>query len=178
MLPGINVPPSNPNHILELSNNDSAASSCPPKKTTGSSTSNGQRNHVSVDNTVDDDEDEEAHPPLKKKPQNSVKAARKKPKAKPTVLLSSESDSDQTDTDNDNNDKNPSETPEEELGEFFRILIANSMVTYRDALKNGWPKIGHPLFMAFSIRVLKLKPSKVVVAMSSDVLHLFAKERA
>ena len=87
-------------------------------------------------------------------------------------------DSDQTDTDNDDNDKNPSETPEEELGEFFRILIANSMVTYRDALKNGWPKIGHPPFMAFSIHVLKLKLLKVVVAMSSGVPHLFAKERA
>ena len=65
----------------------------------------------------------------KKNPQNSLKAARKKPKAKPTVLLSSKSDSDQTDTDNDNN-KNLSETLEEELGEFSRILIANFMVTY------------------------------------------------
>ena len=56
MSPGKNVPPLNPNHILELSNDDSAASSCPPKKVTGSSTSTkpkGQHNQFQVDNTVD-----------------------------------------------------------------------------------------------------------------------------
>ena len=86
MLPGENVPPTNPNHILELSNNGSATSSCPPKKAT----------------------------------------SQKNPKAKPTVVLTSdESESDETDTvaNNDNIEKS-SETPEEELGEFSSILIA------------------------------------------------------
>ena len=51
---------------------------------------------------------------------------KKTQKAKPTVVLTSdESESDETDTvaNNDNIEK-PSETPEEELGEFSSILIA------------------------------------------------------
>lgn len=41
------------------------------------------------------------------------------------------------------------------------LLHHKFMVTYQDILKNGWPRIGHHLFMAFSTRTLKLKLLRV-----------------
>lgn len=184
MRPGENVPPMNPRHILELSD-DGPAASC-PKKVTGPSTStkpNGQLNQVqslTVDEDVDVDEDEDTH---------QLKIHRKKSKARPIVIESSdESDSDQI---NDNNKKtnipdsdnekidHPSDSPEEELGKLSTTIVAYFMITYQNHnLKNAWPKIGPHPFTDFSIRVPQLNLLTVVVATSSSVPHLFAKERA
>ena len=99
MSPGKNVPPLNPNHILELSNDDSAASSCPPKKVTGSSISTkpkGQHNQFQVDNTVDNDENEETQPPLKKKtpkfPESGLKKNKSKAYCSPIIKVRLRSD--------------------------------------------------------------------------------------
>jgi hypothetical protein len=121
--PGKNVPPKNPRHILELSDDGDAASQ-PLKKATaaGPSMSTKPRDQRNQDLPSDDDED--AYPQHKKHPKNSQNG-RKKPKAKPTVIESSDdSDSDHI---SNNDKKKPTtgsrdsdnekiESPEDELG--------------------------------------------------------------
>jgi hypothetical protein len=146
-----NVPPRNPHHILELSD-DGAAASC-PKKVTGPSKSTKQpkAKPILVESSDSDDDSDQ------------VNANNKKTNIR----------------DSDSDNEKPSESPEEELGKLSTTIVAYFMITYQNYnLKNEWPKIGPHPFTDFSIRVPQLKLSTVVVATSFNAPHLFAKERA
>jgi hypothetical protein len=53
--------------------------------------------------------------------------------------------------------ENPIESPEEELGKLFKMLIYKYMVTYLVIFKNEWQRIGPRQSMDFSMRVRELR---------------------
>jgi hypothetical protein len=53
--------------------------------------------------------------------------------------------------------ENTIESPEEELGKLFKMLIYKYMVTYLVIFKNEWQRIGPRQSMDFSMRVRELR---------------------
>jgi hypothetical protein len=121
-------------------------------------------------------------------PAPKTKKGPKKPKAKSTVVESSEDEPKVSKKEKHNSLQNasrdtdieeipnPKEDPEEELGKLS--IPSKIHASHLPRLKKKWPKIGRHLFMAFSSRALKLKLLTVDAATSSSVPHRFAEEKA
>ena len=154
MRPRGNVPPKNPDVILELSDDAAACPSVlkkvPKPSTTAKPKARFQFSQSTVDD-VEDDEDSDTYTHGDKK-----------------KIHTTANDSDIEEI------ENPKESPEEELGELSNGTDRQSL-TY--ILKNEWQKNGHRPFMVFSKHVLQSKLLVVDVAMSSSVPHHTAKER-
>ena len=151
-----NLPPKNPNHILEAS--DEEMMPAPKEVTAGPSKI--RRKKLKAKSTVVKSSDDEPEVTVTKKDKHNS-------------LQNADGDTDIEEV------PNPKENPEEELGE---LSIASQFmpVTYQDhhMLKNEWQKIGRHPFTAFSSRAPKSKLLTVDVAMSSSVPRHFAREKA
>jgi hypothetical protein len=122
MRPRGNVPPRNPHHILELSDEDG------PRNKNSASTSTTTKPKSQHNQHLDDEDDDDDLPPPPPKKKSLRKTALK---AKPTVINSDISDLDQVSKkkkkiaheDSDIEEiENPTESPEEELGELFIMV--------------------------------------------------------
>ena len=171
MRPRGNVPPKNPNHILEPLNEAETSASHPRKGATGPSISTKpkpttQRTHSQVSLTVDSDDEgddeEDTHSEFKRPPSKYRNTLKSRPVIESPDASDRDVDLDQVRkkkkiaSDSDIEEiENPMESPEEELGELFKLMTYKYMVTYLFIfnLKNEWQEIGHHQSMGFSMRV-------------------------
>ena len=132
-----NLPPKNPSHILELADEAENNSLLPRKKFTGPSTSTQPRTQRSQENVEDTSIEEDTNPQHK----TLLSKNRKKIKARPTIIESSDDSNSESDLDLVSKKKsqgdsdieeieNPKETPEEELGKLTRQSIYKFIITY------------------------------------------------